>query len=474
MPLEQLAGESTFRLTKLIRLSQNVRFRGIFCARRRRSNPAGRSRTQAEDIMRCVRLAWLGFVPVWLAYSTPANAEDISGTIAATRIIVEDSQLVGNVTCTTTTSPCIQFGAPNIALRLKGFTITGPANPDDTATCQATSGLPAADGIANGTSAANSQPGAQIIGPGMVQKFRRHGILIVGAAGVSTNVTVKNVTSNHNCFSGLLTNLMTDSTIEGVVSVRNAANSGAAPCGGNCLVNSHNNHIVDNLFGGNGSVCATALCSGTPTVASNNDFGMGLIGTSSGNLVEHNSVTGNSNGLLIQTTATGNTIRENILAGNPPSQISRTYGPIGFDIKDDAPSNGARNSFERNRCITYAGPGPSPCPNFPAVVPPTISGLTATPNVLWPPNGRTTSVTIGVAVKDDSDPAPACQIGSVTGNEPLEASDWTLTGPLSLDLRADRNGRGTGRIYSITVTCTNSSLLSVSAVVTVAVPHDQR
>ena len=66
----------------------------------------------------------------------------------------------------------------------------------------------------------------QIIGPGMVQKFRRHGILIFGAAGVSTNVTVKDVTSNHNCFSGLLTNGMTDSVIEGIVSVRNAANSG--------------------------------------------------------------------------------------------------------------------------------------------------------------------------------------------------------------------------------------------------------
>jgi hypothetical protein len=425
--------------------------------------------------MRYTRFAWLPLVPFCLAAnSTAARAEDISGTISATRIIVEDSQLVGHVTCTTTTSPCIQFGAPNIALRLNGFTITGPANPDDTTTCQATSGLPASDGIANGTSAANSQPGVHIIGPGMVQRFRRHGILIVGAAGVSTNVTIKNLTSNHNCFSGLLTNLMTSSTIEGVVSVRNAANSGAAPCGGNCLVNSSNNLIANNLFGGNGSVCATALCSAAPTVASNNDFGMGLIGTSSGNLIEHNSITGNSNGLLIQAPALGNTIRENILAGNPPSQISRTYGPIGFDIKDEAGANGARNTFERNRCISYSGPGPLPCPNFPAVVPPKISGLTATPDVLWPPNGQTTSVMIGVMVADDSDPAPACQISGVTGNEPLEASDSTLTGPLSLDLRADRDGLGTGRIYSITVTCTNTSQLSASADVTVVVPHDQR
>jgi parallel beta-helix repeat protein len=428
-----------------------------------------------EEFMTCVhfaRFALLGLLVA--AYAPPAAAEEISGTIALTKVIVEDSQLVGNVTCTMTTTPCIQFGAPNIALRLNGFTITGPANPDDTTTCNPTSGAPTSDGISNGTSAANSQPGVQIIGPGMVQKFRRHGILIVGAAGVSTNVTVKHITSHHNCFSGLLTNGMTDSVMEGIVSVRNAANSGAPPCGGNCLVNSNNNHVVNNLFGGNGSVCAAALCAAAPTVASNNDFGVGLIGTSRGNLIEHNSVTGNTNGILIQTGASGNTIRQNIAAGNPPSQVSRTYGPIGFDIKDEAATNGARNTFENNWCITYAGPGPSPCPSFPAVVPPTILALIATPNVLWPANQKMVPVTIDVTVSDDSDPAPVCQITGVTSNEPLGASDWISTASLSLMLRADRNGLGAGRTYSITVTCTNATQLSASASAIVSVPHDQR
>jgi parallel beta-helix repeat protein len=269
----------------------------------------------------------------------------------------------------------------------------------------------------------------------MVQKFRRHGILIVGAAGVATNVTVKDMTSHHNCFSGVLTNGMTNSVIEGIVSVRNAANSGGAPCGANCLVNSNNNHIANNLFGGNGSVCAAALCAAPPTVASNNDFGVGLIGTSSGNVIEQNSITGNTNGVLIQAGASGNTIRQNIAAGNPPSLISRTYGPIGFDIKDEAVANGARNTFERNWCITYAGPGPSPCPSFPAVSPPTITGLSASPNVLWPPNNKIVPLTIDVTVGDDSDPAPVCQISGVTSNEPLDVADTTLTGPLSLALR---------------------------------------
>lgn len=424
--------------------------------------------------MRQPRFAWLAFIVLILTASAQTTrAEDISGTIAVTIIIVEDSQLVGNVTCTMTTTPCIQFGAADITLRLRGFTVTGPANPDDTTSCQPTSAPPPADGISNGTSPANSQPGVRIIGPGMVQKFRRHGILILGAAGVATNVTVKDITSHHNCFSGLLTNGMTNSVIEGIVSVRNAANSGGASCGGNCLVSSNNNRIVNNLFGGNGSVCAAALCAGTPTIATNNDFGVGLLGTSSGNLVEHNSIAGNSNGVLIQATASGNTIRQNIAAGNPPSLVSRIFGPIGFDIKDEAGANGARNTFDGNWCITYFGPGPSPCPSLPAVTPPVITGLTATPDSLWPPNKKMIDVTIAATVVDDSDPSPACHITGVTSNEALNASDSSLSGPLALSLRAERDGSGTGRTYSIGVICTSASQLSASGSVTVSVPHDQ-
>ena len=425
-----------------------------------------------------VRLAGLlAFVlPSLAMLPAPAAAEDISGQINTTKLILDDSRLVGNVTCTMTTTPCIQFGAPNITLRLNGFAITGTANPDDTATCNANSGPTFSDGISNGTLPATSQPGVQIIGPGMVQKFRRHGIFIVGVPGISTNVTLKHVTSHHNCFSGLLVLSMSDSVVDGVVSVRNAANSGLAPCGGNCITgNSINNHVLNSVFGGNGSVCSAALCAPPPsTIASNNDFGLGVLATSSGNLIEHNTITGNSNGILIMATASGNTLRQNIVVGNPPSQVSRTYGPVGFDIKDEATTNGARNTFDRNWCITYSGPGPLPCPNFPAVVAPTISAASATPDVLWPANGKMVSVTVAVTATDDSDPAPVCQVTNVTSNESIENSDWILTGLLALELRADRNGLGTGRTYSVEVTCTNSTQLSASTLVTVVVPHDQR
>jgi hypothetical protein len=191
----------------------------------------------------------------------------------------------------------------------------------------------------------------------MVERFRRHGILIVGPTGVSTNATVRYVTSHQNCFSGLLINGVSDSVIEDNVSIRNASNSAGSPCGGNCIVNSHSNLIRRNQFSGNGSV-------GPPS----NDFGVGLVGNSSGNVIEDNSIGGNVNGVLIQANAVDNVIRRNVIAGNPPSQLSRTSGPlVGFDVKDESTvaDSGSRNTFERNWCVSYSGPGPAPCPNLP-------------------------------------------------------------------------------------------------------------
>ena len=63
-----------------------------------------------------------------------AQVKDISGTIISTMTILDDSQLVGDVTCAvpltvTGANPCITFGADHIKLRLNGHTITGPVTP---------------------------------------------------------------------------------------------------------------------------------------------------------------------------------------------------------------------------------------------------------------------------------------------------------------------------------------------------------
>jgi len=162
-----------------------------------------------------------------LGAAPSAQATDISGTIATTLTIYDNSRLVGDVTCTVTGAPCIAFGAPGLTLKLNGFTMTGRANLQ---TPCATPG-PGEVGI-DITSLADDV----ILGPGIVQGFRQFGIRLRGATGA----TVKRVTANSNCSSGIFVNsfspapgtvlLSTDNDIVENTTVRNG--SPTVPCGG--------------------------------------------------------------------------------------------------------------------------------------------------------------------------------------------------------------------------------------------------
>ncbi len=133
---------------------------------------------------------------------------------------------------------------------------------------------------------------------------------------------------------------------------------------------------------------------------------------------------------------------------------------------------------------TDASANSSSCASSVRVVdttPPVISSVSASPNVLWPPNHKMVPVTASVSVTDVCDPAVGskCQIISVSSNEPVNgpgsgntAPDWVITGRLTVHLRAERSGTGSGRIYTITVRCTDASGNGSTKTVTVAVPHD--
>ena len=148
-----------------------------------------------------------------------AQATDISGTISTTLTIFEDSELVGDVTCMVAGAPCIAFGAPDIKLRLNGFTITDGANPSSN--CANSSFTE--DGIQ-----VNGQHDVAILGPGLVHKFAGLGISLLG----STKVKLEGVTASDNCFSGIFLSGTTDSDIEKNVSVRNSIGSQGNACGG--------------------------------------------------------------------------------------------------------------------------------------------------------------------------------------------------------------------------------------------------
>jgi hypothetical protein len=113
-----------------------------------------------------------------------------------------------------------------------------------------------------------------------------------------------------------------------------------------------------NTFYGNGAATSKA----NATTSSN--FGLGLLGVSQDNVIENNRLGGNVNGVYLGGggNVTGNVIRHNVIAGNPPAQVIVTFGrAIGADIQNFEPAGA--NTFEDNYCLTYAGAGPSPCPN---------------------------------------------------------------------------------------------------------------
>jgi hypothetical protein len=153
---------------------------------------------------------------LWCAGSAPAK--DISGTIATTLTITEDSQLVDDVTCTVTTVPCIAIGAPNVTLELNGFTMTGQADPQTPCSAGAISDEAGIE--------VNAQTGVTIHGPGLVRQFRGTGIHLV----TTTGVRVMDVTMSTNCSSGILVNAGSGNELYNNVSVRNGVPGGG--CGG--------------------------------------------------------------------------------------------------------------------------------------------------------------------------------------------------------------------------------------------------
>jgi hypothetical protein len=94
---------------------------------------------------------------------------------------------------------------------------------------------------------------------------------------------------------------------------------------------------------------------------------------------------------------------------------------------------------------------------------------------IWPPNGKLVQVaTIGASAA-----AGGVQSFSVTAtsNEPVAPGDIVIAGsgvgPRTVQLRAARAGKNSGRIYTITATATNSAGAMTTATTTCTVPHDQ-
>lgn len=108
-------------------------------------------------------------------------------------------------------------------------------------------------------------------------------------------------------------------------------------------------------------------------------------------------------------------------------------------------------------------------------IPPIVRGVSATPDVLWPPNHRMIPVKVSVDAVDDCDLSPVARILQVMSNEPQApfAPDWEITGLLSVKLRAERSGAADGRVYTIIVEAKDVSGNASTGLVHVIVPHDR-
>jgi hypothetical protein len=104
---------------------------------------------------------------------------------------------------------------------------------------------------------------------------------------------------------------------------------------------------------------------------------------------------------------------------------------------------------------------------------PAITQITASPNILSPPNHKMVPVMISVTASDICDPNPKSKIISITSNEP-GVGQYEITGDFTLNVQSDRHGGGNGRIYTIVVQATDSSGNATSKSVTVTVPKGNK
>jgi uncharacterized repeat protein (TIGR01451 family) len=110
---------------------------------------------------------------------------------------------------------------------------------------------------------------------------------------------------------------------------------------------------------------------------------------------------------------------------------------------------------------------------------PTVTAPAVDKTTLWPSNHQMVLVTVSYEVSDNCG-GTACGL-SVASNEPVNglgdgdtAPDWQIVDAHHVMLRAERSGTGSGRIYTISVTCTDSAGRPKVRTVNVTVPKSQK
>jgi hypothetical protein len=149
----------------------------------------------------------------------------------------------------------------------------------------------------------------------------------------------------------------------------------------------------------------------------------------------------------------------------------RVFHDFGSGLVDQTATNSPPEPVTQTIYASVTSLSPFVLAKAVDTTPPTIQNATANPGSIWPPNKKMVPVALTVNAMDASG-AVSKRIISVTSNE-SGSGQWQMTGDLTLDVQADRNGNGTGRAYTITVECKDRFNNASTKAVTVKVPHDQ-
>lgn len=107
---------------------------------------------------------------------------------------------------------------------------------------------------------------------------------------------------------------------------------------------------------------------------------------------------------------------------------------------------------------------------------PSIS-CSATPDVVWPPNGTMVPASIAVDASDADSGLDGYTLVSATSSDggSADIEGFTVgTASTNGTVRAARSGAGTGRIYSFIYRATDKAGNSATCTATITIPHDQR
>jgi hypothetical protein len=177
-----------------------------------------------EEQMRSSSLATAVLVlgAVGVSVSTQDRPDAVSGTITRTFSIVVNTQLTGDVTCAVADgTPCFSFAVPGVELRLNGYTMTGKGDP---VTGCGGAVTPGEVGITT-----NAQRGAVVRGPGLVQRFRNHGVQVAASDGAR----IEGITVSTNCGSGIFVPATSFNTlVQENTALRNGSSNPGLSCGG--------------------------------------------------------------------------------------------------------------------------------------------------------------------------------------------------------------------------------------------------